>query len=139
MKTPKVKIMAVSNVYTRLMHFERAGDAEVGHYHNYDHGTLISSGEVLVEMLNEKGECESYKKFTAPSMVFIAKDKKHRIVALKDNTVAVCMHALRDIDGNLLSPEFFVEETQLKNYWREEMANTRGVQIESMLLQPKKK
>lgn len=135
MNRPKIQLMAVSNVFTRLMHFENAGDGEVGHYHNYDHGTLISSGQVLVEMLDEQDNCISSKTFTAPAMVFIPKDKKHRLTALQDNTVAACIHALRDVNSNLLSPDFFVDETHLKNYWREDLKQNRDVEVESTILQ----
>lgn len=113
MNKPTVKIIAVSNVYCRLMQFEKAGDVELGHYHTHDHGTLISSGEVKVEILSDVDlEAVSTKTFTAPSFVFIAKDKRHRITALQDNTTAVCIHAIRDIDGTLLSPEFIIDEKQ---------------------------
>lgn len=137
MNKPKIQLMAVSNVFTRLMHFEKAGDGEVGHYHNYDHGTLVSSGKVLVEMLDHENNCISSKEFTAPAMIFIPKDKKHRLTALEDNTVAACIHALRDVDSNLLSPDFFVDETQLKNYWREDLKQNRDVDVESVILQRK--
>lgn len=112
MTSPDIKIIAISNVYCRLMHFNKQGDTEIGHYHAYDHGTLVSSGELLVEMLDDQDNVVSSKVFTAPSMVFISKTNKHRIVALKDNTVAACIHAMRDIQGNILSPEFLVDERE---------------------------
>jgi hypothetical protein len=33
-------------------------------------------------------------------MIFIKADKKHMLEALEDNTVAYCIHALRDKDGS---------------------------------------
>lgn len=109
MAKPNIKIIAISNVYCRLMHFEKQGDQEIGHYHTYDHGTLVSSGSVLVEMM-DGDTVESSKVFQSPSFIFIAKDKKHRITAQEDNTVCACIHAMRDIKGSILSPEFLLDE-----------------------------
>lgn len=117
MSQPEIKIIAISNVYCRMMTFKKAGDIEMGHHHNYDHGTLVSSGEVLVEILNEAGEVLSSKIFTAPGLIFIAKDKIHRLTATKDDTVLACIHAMRDIEGNLLEPDFLVEEKWFADKW----------------------
>ena len=38
-------------------------------------------------------------------MIYITKDKAHDLEALSGDTVAWCIHALRDIDGNLLEPD----------------------------------
>lgn len=117
MNEPKVKIIAISNVYCRMMHFEKSGDVELGHFHNYDHGTLVSSGEVLVEILDENNNTVASKVFTAPGLIFIAKDKRHRLTATKDNTVVACMHAIRDVNGDILSSDFLVEEKWFANKW----------------------
>jgi quercetin dioxygenase-like cupin family protein len=109
--SPLVKILAVSNVYCRLMNFEKAGDEAVGHSHFYDHGTLVSSGSVKVDILNEQDEVMSSKIFQAPNFIFVEKDKKHRITSLEDNTVAVCIHALRDVYDNLIDPDFLIDPT----------------------------
>ena len=111
MTAPKIKIMCISNVYTRLMHFQNAGDIEYGHTHNFDHGTLVSSGAVFVEILDpETKESVSQKTIEAPNFIFIAKDKLHRLTALADDTVCACIHALRTNDEELLDPDFFVEQ-----------------------------
>lgn len=119
MNSPKIKIIAISNVYCRMMHFEKSGDVELGHFHHYDHGTLVSSGEVLVEILDDQNNATSSKVFTAPSLIFIAKDKRHRLTAIKDDTVVACMHAMRDIDGDILSSDFLVEEKWFADKWSE--------------------
>lgn len=111
MSNPVIKILAISNVYCRLMHFEKQGDIELGHYHNHDHGTLVSSGSVRVDMLSDvDGSTVSSKVFQSPSFIFIAKNKRHRLTSLEDNTVCVCIHAIRDIEGSILSPDFMVDE-----------------------------
>jgi plasmid replication initiation protein len=93
------------------MHFQNVGDVEHGHAHDFDHGTLVSSGAVLVETLDsETNEPLSQKIVEAPNFVFIEKDKLHRLTALAENTVCACIHALRTNDGELLEPDFFVEQ-----------------------------
>jgi len=111
MSSPKIKIMCISNVYTRLMHFENEGDIELGHSHDFDHGTLVSSGSLLVEVLDPVTQNPiSQKTIDAPNFVFIEKNKFHRLTALADDTVCACIHALRTNDAELLEPDFFVEQ-----------------------------
>lgn len=89
MTSPNVKIGCVSNLWSRMMHFEKAGDIEQGHTHQFDHLTLLASGKLKVTVDGNVSE------FVAPHMIFIHKDKEHELVALEDNTVAYCIHALR--------------------------------------------
>ena len=111
MAAPEIKIMCISNVYTRLMHFVNKGDIEYGNSHDFDHGTLVSSGSVLVEIINpDTKEVMSHKKVVAPNFVFIEKHKFHQITSLDDNTVCACIHALRTNDEELLAPDFFVDQ-----------------------------
>lgn len=110
MAAPEIKLIAVSNVYSRLMHFKAAGDVEVGHTHPYDHATLVSSGSVRVDLIHADGTIEASNTFTAPSMVFIQKDRRHKITAIEDNTVCACIHALRTIDSELVGPDCMVNQ-----------------------------
>ena len=119
MAEPKVKIIAISNVYARCMYFQNKGDIELGHCHTYDHGTLVASGSVLVEMLDDDGKVIGSRPFIAPSFIFIDKLRQHKITALEDKTVAVCIHALRDIEGNLLSPDFLINEKWFADKWQD--------------------
>jgi len=109
MASPSIKLMAVSNVFSRMMHFPKAGDIEMGHSHPYDHATLVGSGSVRVEILDENGVVQATRNFIAPNMVFIEKNKVHKLTALSDNTTCVCIHALRTVDQTLISPDFFIE------------------------------
>jgi hypothetical protein len=110
MHSPEVQIVAISNVFTRLMHFVNRGDCESGHTHTYDHATMVSAGSVLYEVLDgPDGNVVKAKEFKAPGYVFVEKDKYHRITALEDNTVCVCIHALRTIDETIISPDSFIE------------------------------
>jgi quercetin dioxygenase-like cupin family protein len=82
-----------------MMHFRRAGDTEIGHTHQFDHLTLLAKGKLKVTVEGVPTE------FTAPHMIYIHKDKVHELEALTDETVAYCIHALRDKDNNeILDP-----------------------------------
>jgi len=109
MSSPIIKLISLSNVYTRMMHFVKKGDTEMGHKHTFDHATLISSGSVLYEVLSDTGEVEYSKTFTSPDMVFVNKDKFHRITSLEDNTVCGCIHALRTVGDDIIPPDSFIE------------------------------
>lgn len=112
MAEPEIKIMACSNVYVRLMHFKNKGDVEAGHLHNYDHATVLSGGKLKYEVLDKfNGSTVEEKIFTAPDMVFVAKDKYHRLTALENNTTCSCVHALRTIDSDLIPTNFLIETT----------------------------
>ena len=88
------------------MLFAKAGDVEQGHCHAFDHTTLLGSGSVMVKT-NGKST-----KFTAPQMIFIAAELEHEITALEDNTVAYCIHALRDGNGvdDIIDPASIPED-----------------------------
>jgi quercetin dioxygenase-like cupin family protein len=81
-----------------MMMFEK-GDVEQGHTHHYDHLTLLASGIVKVTV---EGKDTVFK---APHMLVIVKDKVHRIEALENGTVAYCVHAIRDSEGNIMDPD----------------------------------
>ncbi len=99
MSEPVVHIGCVANLYSRMMHFRKAGDVEIGHTHQFDHLTLLAKGKLKVTVEGVVTE------FTAPHMIYIRKDKVHELEALTDETVAYCIHALRDKENNdILDP-----------------------------------
>ena len=112
MNSPEIKMLAISNVFSRLMYFKKTGDIEVSHTHSYDHGTLLSSGSVQVDMLDDNNEIVSTKTFVAPNFIFINKNNYHRITALEDNTVCACIHAIKTIDEELVDPDFLVNQLE---------------------------
>jgi hypothetical protein len=99
--SPSASIAYVSNLWSKMMVFTRKGDTEQGHAHTFDHLTLLAHGALQVTIDGVASE------FKAPHMIYIKKDKVHELVALEDNTVAYCIHALRDIDGSgdILDPD----------------------------------
>lgn len=94
MSQPIVHIGCIANLFSRMMHFEKTGDIEIGHTHQFDHLTLLAKGKLKVTVEGISSE------FTAPHMIYIHKDKVHELEALSDDTVAYCIHALRDKNTN---------------------------------------
>lgn len=96
---PAISIGCVANLFSRMMHFKNAGDIELGHTHQFDHLTLLAKGGLKVTVDGVATE------FTAPHMVYIRADKNHELIALENDTVAYCIHALRDKDNSdILDP-----------------------------------
>lgn len=99
MRPPIVELGCVANLFSRMMRFKKTGDTELGHTHQFDHLTLLATGKLKVTVEGVSTE------FTAPHMIYIHKDKIHELEALADETVAYCIHALRDKDNNeILDP-----------------------------------
>ena len=98
------------------MHFLKAGDTEQGHSHVFDHLTLLAKGSLKVTVEEKSTE------FIAPHMIFIQKNKMHELQALEDNTVAYCIHALRDGEGvdDILDPSMIPDG--IKNVFAEGIA-----------------
>jgi quercetin dioxygenase-like cupin family protein len=111
MAYPDTKMSCVKNLWTRQMYFAKAGDANEGHVHNYDHTTLLAYGSVRVHV---DGKTTDFK---APQMIYIQAGKSHFIEALEDGTVAYCVHALRNKDTeDIIDPSqvpFGVDVTKL--------------------------
>lgn len=87
---PDIQLACVSNLYVRMMHFRHVGDVEQGHSHPFDHLTLLAEGSMSVEVDGVSRD------FYAPKMIFIKKNREHKLTATRDNTVAFCIHALRN-------------------------------------------
>lgn len=106
---PEVKIGCVANLYSRMMHFKKAGDIEVGHKHQFDHLTLLAKGRLQVTVEGNVSE------FTAPHMIYIRADKVHELIALTDDTVAYCIHALRTHEGDIIDPSMVPEGVDIRS------------------------
>lgn len=101
MNQPKVGLGSVANLFSRMMLFEKTGDTELGHAHRHPHLTLLAKGALKVVVNGEETE------FDAPYQIYIEKGLEHTLIALEDNTLAFCIHALRDGDGtdDIIDPE----------------------------------
>jgi quercetin dioxygenase-like cupin family protein len=99
MSQPLISMGCVANLFSRMMHFKKVGDIEIGHTHQFDHLTLLAKGKLKVTVEGVTTE------FKAPHMIYIHKDKIHELEAMEDETVAYCIHALRDKENNdILDP-----------------------------------
>jgi len=87
-------ISYVKNLFVKQMVFRKAGDKEHGHAHAYDHLTLLSKGRLRVTALGKDTD------FTAPTHIYIKADVIHELTALEDDTIAHCIHAMRDENGS---------------------------------------
>lgn len=102
MSYPNTKVTAIKNLWVRQMAFAKVGDRNEGHIHNYDHLTLLAAGSVKVYIGDKITE------YKAPYMIMIAKGQRHYLEALEENTIAYCVHALRNKDSEdaeILDPD----------------------------------
>ena len=113
---PDIKISCISNIYVRMMNFKNAGIVELGHTHEHDHATMVVSGALEVQVYDDN-MCELLPpvKYEAPSFIFIKKNTIHQLKSIEDNTIALCIHALRDIDDEIISPESIPVPLSLKD------------------------
>jgi len=98
MSEPKVKIGSTDGLYIHAMCFEKAGDENIGHSHDYDHHNLIARGRVKVEVEKRTTEIGEFE------LVFIKRGLVHKFTALEDNTIAVCLSKIKEEDeaGDIL-------------------------------------
>jgi hypothetical protein len=101
---PEVQMTCVSNLFMRSMHFKHAGDIEHGHAHIFDHVSLLTAGSAKVTVEGVS------KVFTAPHAIFIRKDWMHEIEAMENNTIMICIHALRDGERveDIVDPDSYI-------------------------------
>lgn len=99
MSYPVVNVGLVSNLFVRQMNFKNAGDVEISHAHSFDHMTLLAKGKLKVAIGNEETV------FVAPQIIFIKANIQHTLTAETDSTVAYCIHALRDNNGDIISED----------------------------------
>ena len=106
--TPEIKIACVANLFSRMMWFPTAGCVEEGHTHSFDHLTLLAKGKLRVYTGIE------FTDFSAPTMIYIHKDINHKLESLENETVAYCIHALRDggTVSDILAPEMLPDSEE---------------------------
>lgn len=98
----------IGNVWIRQNRLERSGDTAGGHTHFHDHVSLLVKGSVAITV----GDAPP-KTFVAPTFVIIKKERRHKIVALEDDTVFYCLYAMRDVHGEVVD---ICQPENLPNY-----------------------
>ena len=88
-----IKAGAYGNVWYRRMYFEKKNMVKRGHFHDFDHISLIATGSVRAINVDTG---EIIGEFKAGEHIEVPKNMAHTIISLEDNTLAYCIQALRD-------------------------------------------
>lgn len=95
-------------VYVKELIMYNRGSAVEQHVHKFDHLSLLARGSVMVEEEHEDVACT--RTYQAPTAVLIRAGIKHKIVALTDDVLWYCIHAIptdlqvgEDIEAALIS------------------------------------
>jgi quercetin dioxygenase-like cupin family protein len=91
-----------SGVYAKQMMLPK-GYFAISHAHNYDHLSILASGEVIVK--TDDGE----QHYTAPACVTIVKGLNHSITALQD-AVWFCVHATEETNPDKIDEVVIMKE-----------------------------
>jgi len=85
-------IRLVDNVFVKMMHLYFSGDHVHSHTHTFDHITLLSKGSVVMKAKDKETT------YVAPILIVTPKETMHEFVALENDCVLCCIHAIRDGD-----------------------------------------
>lgn len=85
-------IRLVDNVFVKMMHLYFAGDHVHSHTHTFDHITLLAKGSVVMKAKDKETT------YVAPTLIVTPKGTLHEFVALENDCVLCCIHAIRDGD-----------------------------------------
>ena len=77
-------------VFAKEWQAGRAGAYIEQHQHSFDHLSYLASGTAEVEVDGRKTS------YTGPTGVRIAAHKDHKVTALTDNVLWLCLHAIPD-------------------------------------------
>jgi len=91
-----------SGVYAKEMHVP-AGYIVGSHAHQFDHLSLLSSGEVIVKT------DDSEQHYVAPAIITIKKETNHEIYAVKD-TVWFCIHGTTETNPDTIDEVLIMKE-----------------------------
>lgn len=85
-----VNLSQVDGIWIKQMSFPLAGMIAQTHAHTFDHQTLVARGRLRVTVGDDVAE------YVAPQIIVIQASAPHRLEALEDNTVAYCIHQIRE-------------------------------------------
>lgn len=96
------------DVFIKQMVLEARGTLVGQHAHTYDHTSMLAAGAVRVW-----ADDECLGDFTAPTGVFIAANRKHRMQALVDGTVMYCIHNTHGFAPDELEDHLIAERSMI--------------------------
>jgi len=89
------------NVWIRQQYYKKAGEDHLGHKHRHDHISLLVRGGLRVEVEGkEPFEVWADKNTLSPTFFEVPAEHRHKLIPLVDDTVAYCIFAIHDEDGN---------------------------------------
>lgn len=86
------------NIFVREMRFTSAGDVVEGHAHNFDHTTYVARGALRIDQIDASGsvvKSVTKEAIDGRNWVLIKAGVKHRITALRDDSMGHCIYAHR--------------------------------------------
>lgn len=92
------------DLFIRMHHRDSNGDPLVGHKHDKDHVTFVTSGKVRVEWQRDDGTVGA-KTFIAPTYFIQDKDVMHKVVPLVDGSTWWCVFAFSESFGQPIVPD----------------------------------
>lgn len=85
-----VNLSIVNDVWIKQLHFRQRGWIARSHAHTHDHQTLLAQGSLMITIGDQ------WTIYKAPTIILVKKGEFHQLEALEDNTIAYCIHALRE-------------------------------------------
>lgn len=90
-------IGVIGNVWVRQQYYPSMLVEAQGHLHHHDHVSLLAKGSLKVCV--DGFEPAIYK---APTFFKIKAEHRHKLIPLEDETIAYCIFALRDENGEMV-------------------------------------
>jgi len=116
-KNPDMNVLAMGyygNIWIRMQYYQKKDIPHIGHKHKHDHMSLLVKGGLEVRIEGKKPfEVWAAGNAEMPTFFEVAADHMHELIPLEDETVAYCLFALRDENGELTND---AEQGDYKQY-----------------------
>lgn len=105
MEPDKVEFHLADNVFVKMIALPAGGMVARGHKHSFDHTSFLATGSMRVWVDDTLlGDVK------APTGIFIAAGKVHRMQALEDNTLFLCVHNTHGVGDEELRDHLLLKE-----------------------------
>jgi len=104
------------NVWIRELLFYKKGAKKRGHIHNFDHIHYVARGSVNIFIINPDGNENFLQTLHDGCKIKVPAGVAHSVVALEDNTLSLCIQAVRDDDLNILKTNYIDANEDDVNY-----------------------